>query len=205
MKIKTTVALLYFMALNSFAQASWTTGTGPKIAIVGDSIAVGIGGALLQQSGITPEFAVGRKFLKQSQGHFAVNAVGGHSSPQTLEQLNKHSRVKNAELAIISIGTNDFLNSSVNNYYTPKRITQNLQRIRTELNAKERVWILPYDTKASELVQSVAKEYGDKTIDLAQFKAADRYHPRNYAAIATSISYLVSQQKNQFNLLKIKK
>ncbi len=205
MKIKTTVALLSFMALNSFAQASWITGTGPKIAIVGDSIAVGIGGALLEQSGITPEFAPGRKFLKQSQGRFAVNAVGGHSSPQTLDQLNKHNGVKNAELAIISVGTNDFLNSSVNKYYTPERITQNLQRIRTELNAKERVWVLPYDTKARQLVQSVAKEHGDKTIDLAQFKPADSYHPRNYAAIATSISHLVSPHKTQVSSIETKK
>lgn len=173
--------------------ASWSAGTGPKVAIVGDSIAVGIGGAMLQQSGITPEFAPGRKFLTQSQGSFAVNAVGGHSSPQILDQLNKHAGVKNAELAIISVGTNDFVNSTVNKYYTPERITQNLQRIRSELNAKERVWVLPYDPQARELVASVARERGDKTVDLTQFQPADRYHPRNYAAIANSISPLLSQ------------
>ena len=167
--------------------------TGPKIAIVGDSIAVGIGGAVLKQSGITPEFAPGRKFLTQHQGSFAVNAVGGHSSPQILSQLNKDAGVKNADLAIISVGTNDFVNSPVNKYYTPERITQNLQRIRTELNAKDRVWVLPYDPKARELVQSVANERGDKTIDLGQFQPADRYHPRNYAAIASSISPLLNQ------------
>jgi lysophospholipase L1-like esterase len=162
--------------------------TGPKIAIVGDSIAVGIGGALLKQSGITPEFAPGRKFLTQHQGAFAVNAVGGHSSPQILSQLNKDAGVKNADLAIISVGTNDLVNSTVNKYYTPERITQNLQRIRADLNAKDRIWVLPYDPKARELVESVAKERGDKTIDLAQFQPADRYHPRNYAAIASSLT-----------------
>lgn len=167
--------------------------SGPKIAIVGDSIAVGIGGAVLKQSGITPEFAPGRKFLTQHQGSFAVNAVGGHSSPQILSQLNKDAGVKNADLAIISVGTNDLVNSPVNKYYTPERITQNLQRIRTELNAKDRVWVLPYDPKARELVQSVANERGDKTIDLGQFQPADRYHPRNYAAIASSISPLLNQ------------
>lgn len=167
--------------------------TGPKIAIVGDSIAVGIGGAVLKQSGITPEFAPGRKFLTQHHGSFAINAVGGHSSPQILSQLNKDAGVKNADLAIISVGTNDFVNSPVNKYYTPERITQNLQRIRTELNAKDRVWVLPYDPKARELVQAVANERGDKTIDLGQFQPADRYHPRNYAAIASSISPLLNQ------------
>ena len=167
--------------------------TGPKIAIVGDSIAVGIGGAVLKQSGITPEFAPGRKFLTQHQGSFAVNAVGGHSSPQILSQLNKDAGVKNADLAIISVGTNDFVNGPVNKYYTPERITLNLQRIRTELNAKDRVWVLPYDPKARELVKSVADERGDKTIDLGQFQPADRYHPRNYAAIASSISPLLNQ------------
>jgi len=167
--------------------------TGSKIAIVGDSIAVGIGGAVLKQSGITPEFAPGRKFLTQHQGSFAVNAVGGHSSPQILSQLNKDAGVKNADLAIISVGTNDFVNGPVNKYYTPERITLNLQRIRTELNAKDRVWVLPYDPKARELVKSVADECGDKTIDLGQFQPADRYHPRNYAAIASSISPLLNQ------------
>lgn len=92
---------------------------------------------MLQQSGITPDFAPGRKFLTQSQGSLAVNAVGGHSSPQILDQLNKHAGVKNAELAIISVGTNDFVNSTFNKSYTPERITQNLQRIRSELNAKK--------------------------------------------------------------------
>ncbi|MEY4694882.1 MAG: hypothetical protein RLZZ95_1331 [Pseudomonadota bacterium] len=169
-------------------RAPVTPGTGPKIAIVGDSIAVGIGGALLKQSGITPEFAPGRKFLNQHQGVFAVNAVGGHSSPQILSQLNKDAGVKNADLAIISVGTNDLVNSTVNKYYTPERITQNLQRIRADLNAKDRIWVLPYDPKARELVESVAKERGDKTIDLAQFQPADRYHPRNYAAIASSLT-----------------
>lgn len=173
--------------------AAWTANTGPKVAVVGDSIAVGIGGAVLQQSGITPEFAPGRKFLTQIQGSFAINAVGGHSSPQILDQLNKNPGVKNAELAIISVGTNDFVNSPVNGYYTPERITKNLQRIRTELNAKERVWVLPYDPKARALVQSVAREHGDKTIDLAQFQPADRYHPRNYSAIANSLAPLLSQ------------
>lgn len=57
--------------------------TGSKIAIVGDSIAVGIGGAVLKQSGITPEFAPGRKFLTQHQGSFAVNAVGATAVPRS--------------------------------------------------------------------------------------------------------------------------
>lgn len=184
---------------NRPAQAQPTLPQAPgdmgKVAIVGDSIAVGIGGALLERSGITPEFAPGRKFLAQAQGSYVVDATGGHSSPQILERLHRNPGIKNAELAIISVGTNDFVNSTVNGYYTPERITRNLQRIRSELNAKERIWVLPYDPKARELVQSVAREHGDKTIDLAQFQPADRYHPRNYSAIASSLSPLLTAQQ----------
>jgi lysophospholipase L1-like esterase len=203
-------AVIAFLAFNSmgivFAKAvlptckKWHTNPGPKVAIVGDSIAVGIGGALLQQSGIAPEFAPGMKFLTQSQGGFAVNAIGGHSSPQILDQLSKHVGVKNADMAIISVGTNDFVNSANNKYYTPGRITQNLQRIRTEINAKERVWVLPYDPKARELVASVAKEREDRIIDLAKFRQSDRYHPKDYAAIANSLAPLLSQLNQSYDV-----
>jgi hypothetical protein len=167
---------------------AWPASPAAKIAVVGDSIAVGIARSMLEQAGVTSLQAADRRSIKRSENRFAIEATGGHSSPQVLEQLGKNSDVKNAELAIISVGTNDIVNSTVNAYYTPERITRNLQRIRSELNAKDRVWVLPYDPKARELVQSVARENGDKVIDLAQFAAADRYHPKNYKAIASSIS-----------------
>lgn len=163
-----------------------------KIAVIGDSIAVGIGGALLERSGIKPEFAPGRKFLTQSHNSYVVDATGGHSSPQILDRLRKNPAVRHADVAIISVGTNDLVNSTVNKYYTPERITQNLQRIRGELGAKERIWVLPYDPQARELVEAVARENGDKTVDLAQFRPADRYHPRNYSAIAGTIAPFLS-------------
>lgn len=167
-----------------------------KVAVVGDSIAVGIGGALLERDGITPQFAAGRKFLSQTKGNYVIDATGGHSSPQILDQLHRNPNIKNAELAIISVGTNDFVNSKVNGYYTPERITRNLESIRSELKAKKSIWVLPYDLKAKELVESVARHHGDQTIDLAQFRAADRYHPQNYNAIASNLSSLLTVQNS---------
>lgn len=161
---------------------------GLKLVVVGDSIAVGIGGALLKQSGVKPEFSEGRKFLKQVSDQYVVDATGGHSSPQILKKLSANPLVKHADVAILSVGTNDWVNSSVNAYYTPERITSNLQKIRAEVNAKEHVWVLPYDEQAKALVLKVAQEHGDKTLDLGSFQKADRYHPRNYADIAKSLT-----------------
>ena len=119
---------------------------------------------------------------------YVVDATGGHSSPQILKKLSANPLVKHADVAILSVGTNDWVNSSVNAYYTPERITSNLQKIRAEVNAKEHVWVLPYDEQAKALVLKVAQEHGDKTLDLGSFQKADRYHPRNYADIAKSLT-----------------
>jgi lysophospholipase L1-like esterase len=159
-----------------------------KLVVVGDSIAVGIGGALLKQSGVKPEFAEGRKFLQQVSDQYVVDATGGHSSPQILKKLSANPMVKHADVAILSVGTNDWVNSKVNAYYTPERITANLQKIRAEVNAKDHVWVLPYDEQAKALVLKVAQEHGDKTLDLEPFQKADRYHPRSYADIAKSLN-----------------
>ncbi len=159
-----------------------------KVAVVGDSIAVGIGGALIKQSGITPTFADGRKFLNQVTDQLVVDATGGHSSPQILRKLNANPQIQNADLAIISVGTNDLVNSTVNAYYTPDRITTNLQKIRDSMHAKSNLWVLPYDEKARDLVMNVAQRNGDQTLDLAAFQKADRYHPKNYSEIAKALS-----------------
>lgn len=159
-----------------------------KVAVVGDSIALGIGGALIKQSGIAPTFAEGRKFLNQVTDQLVVDATGGHSSPQILRKLNANPQIQNADLAIISVGTNDLVNSTVNAYYTPERITANLQKIRDNMHAKSNLWVLPYDEKARDLVMNVAQLNGDQTLDLAAFQKADRYHPKNYSEIAKALS-----------------
>ena len=182
-------ALTSPIAAASTPQPSEPPQTAPmKLVVVGDSIAVGIGGALLKQSGVKPEFAEGRKFLQQVSDQYVVDATGGHSSPQILKKLSANPMVKHADVAILSVGTNDWVNSKVNAYYTPERITANLQKIRAEVNAKDHVWVLPYDEQAKALVLKVAQEHGDKTLDLEPFQKADRYHPRSYADIAKSLT-----------------
>lgn len=159
-----------------------------RVAVIGDSIAVGIGGALIKQSGGAPRYAEGRKFLNQVTEQLVVDATGGHSSPQILRKLSANPQLHHADLAIISVGTNDLVNSTVNAYYTPERISANLQKIRDQMQAKSNVWVLPYDDKARELVLHVAQRNGDQTLDLANFQKADRHHPKNYAEIANALS-----------------
>jgi lysophospholipase L1-like esterase len=96
-------------------------------------------------------------------------------------------------LAIISIGTNDIVNQPVNAYYSPQQITQNLKNIRAGLGAEKNLWVLPYDPQARALVLNVAQQFGDQTLDLADFKKADRYHPLKYGDIANALRPSIAQ------------
>ena len=167
------------------------TGAQPRLVVVGDSIAVGVGGSILKSSGVIPQFAEGRKFLVQDENGTSVEATGGHSTPQILKKIQKNESVKNADTAVISAATNDWVNMSVNAYYTPARILENLKAIRNELNAKNNIWILPYEPEPRALVKSLAQQYGDQTIDLADFRKADKYHPREYGAVAASVNQVL--------------
>lgn len=165
----------------------------PRVAIVGDSIAVGIGGSVLRSQGVPPQFFPGRKGLVQNELGYAIEATGGHSSPQTLRRIQQNPGLKNADLAIISIGTNDIVNQPVNAYYSPQQITQNLKNIRAGLGAEKNLWVLPYDPQARALVLNVAQQFGDQTLDLADFKKADRYHPLKYGDIANALRPSIAQ------------
>ena len=40
-------------------------------------------------------------------------------------------------------------------------------------------------------MKSLAQQYGDQTIDLADFRKADKYHPREYGAVAASVNQVL--------------
>lgn len=189
-------------ALSGALQVSPPLGQGrahPRLVIVGDSIAVGIGGSILKRSGVTLQFAQGEKFPMQDEHGLSVEATGGHSTPQILKRIQNNESVKNADTAVISAATNDWVNMSVNPYYTPSRILQNLNVIRRELNAKNYIWVLPYEAEPKALVKSLAEKYGDQTIDLADFRKADKYHPREYGAVAATVNQLLEfSEKNSY-------
>ena len=135
---------------------------GPRIVVVGDSIAVGIA----QAAGLPYEAKVGR------------------STKQILDAAAANPQVQGADLAIVSAGTNDYpiRNGGVNP--NPRATINNISRIRDVLGAKQYVWILPFNRSAAQDVMSAIG--GDAYVDLADVSTPDRegLHPKNYKAVA---------------------
>lgn len=162
--------------------------TPPRVVIVGDSIAVGMGGSVLSQKGFTPQYEKGQRSLTQTSQDVSVDATVGLSSAQILKKVQKNTGLQNAEMAVISAGTNDMVGPLANSQEGLQKISQNLRSIRANLQANQNVWVLPYNPKASELVKNIAQEFGDSTVNLSDFAKADQYHPRSYSDIAKTLS-----------------
>lgn len=128
--------------------------------VIGDAIAVGIG---------------------QNIPSATVNASNGFSSSKTLASVNVNTKVHNAKLAIISVGTNDIVNGKGDQ----DKLRENLMAIRTSLKAATYVWVLPYDKTASDIVASVAGN--DKKVDLTQFVTINGIYPENYKAVTAAV------------------
>jgi hypothetical protein len=148
-----------------------TNNTGPLISVVGDSIAVGTGGALTKiQDGVQ------------------VLATVGHRVNQSIDAINATPSIKNPRFAVVSIGSNDIVKGKGN----PSRLSTGIETIRTQLAAKAYVWILPYDSLAKSTVKAVADKYGDKTIDLDRYPTSDTIHPTSYANVAKDVKALLA-------------
>lgn len=135
---------------------------GAAIALVGDSIAFGISSQL-------------------NQGVVA-DAAKGLTSSQVLSRVNANVRLKSAGTAVISVGSNDIVGGKGN----AALLTANAQKIRNALNAKQYIWIVPYDSVAADAIDK-AKGAGDQLIALKDFSTNDGIHPSSYTAVANSI------------------
>ena len=135
---------------------------GAAIALVGDSIAFGISSQL-------------------NQGVVA-DAAKGLTSSQVLSRVNANVRLKSAGTAVISVGSNDIVGGKGN----AAMLTANAQKIRNTLNAKQYIWIVPYDSVAADAIDK-AKAAGDQLIALKDFSTNDGIHPSSYTAVANSI------------------
>ena len=135
---------------------------GAAIALVGDSIAFGISSQL-------------------NQGVVA-DAAKGLTSSQVLSRVNANVRLKSAGTAVISVGSNDIVGGKGN----AAMLTANAQKIRNALNAKQYIWIVPYDSVAADAIDK-AKGAGDQLIALKDFSTNDGIHPSSYTAVANSI------------------
>lgn len=141
---------------------------GNKIAVVGDSIAVGIGSVMKDA---------------------VTNALVGAGSSAILARIS--NEVKGADLAIISAGSNDIVKGQGD----PKKLASNLQSIKSALGAKKYVWILPYDKIANQVVKSIAGS--DATIDLSSYPSNDQVHPSGYGAVAKAAAAFAPPAKQK--------
>ena len=135
---------------------------GPRIVVVGDSIALGIA----QAAGLPHDAVVGRPTRQ---------ILSAASNPA----------MQGADVAIVSAGTNDYpiRNGGINP--NPDATINNISRIRDVLNAKKYVWILPFNRNAARDVMSAIS--GDAYVDLAAVATPDRegLHPKEgYGALA---------------------
>ena len=137
---------------------------GPKIVVVGDSIAVGIA----QAAGLPYEAVVGR------------------NTRQILDAASSNPQVQGADLAIVSAGTNDYAILKGNGKNpNPDATKRNISRIRDVLKAKQYVWILPFHEPARDDVLSAIGN--DTYVSLADVATTgDRLHPKNYKAVANA-------------------
>jgi len=135
---------------------------GAAIALVGDSIAFGISSQL-------------------NQG-VEADAAKGLTSTAVLGRVKSNVKLKNATTAVISVGSNDIVGGKGN----AAMLTANAQKIRNELNAKQYIWIVPYDSVAAEAIDK-AKGAGDQLIALKDFSTTDGVHPGSYTAVANAI------------------
>jgi peptidoglycan hydrolase-like protein with peptidoglycan-binding domain len=135
---------------------------GAAIALVGDSIAFGISSQL-------------------NQG-VEADAAKGLTSTAVLSRIKANVKLKNATTAVISVGSNDIVGGRGN----AAMLTANAQKIRNELNAKQYIWIVPYDSVAADAIDK-AKGAGDQLIALKDFSTNDGVHPSSYTAVANAI------------------
>jgi Fe-Mn family superoxide dismutase len=136
-----------------------------KIAVVGDSIALG---------------------LSRSFPTAQVDAVVGRSTKAILSAVAGNATVQGADLAIVSAGTNDYplANGGKNN--NPAATIANIESIRSVLKAKQYIWVLPFNRNAAKDVRSSIG--GDASIDLAEVSTTkDKLHPTNYSSVASEI------------------
>lgn len=137
--------------------------TGSKVVVVGDSLAVGTGSQI---------------------PNAIVDAKVGINSSAILSKAQNDKQLQNADVAIISAGANDGAGTSGKNPNSQKTIA-NLEAIRSSLNAKKYVWILPYNRSVAQDIMSVVKP-GDEVVDLAKTTtpSKDGLHPSSYAPVA---------------------
>jgi Fe-Mn family superoxide dismutase len=138
---------------------------GTRIVVVGDSIALG---------------------LSKSFPTAQVDAIVGRSTKAILSAVIANKALHSADLAIVSAGTNDYPLANKGKNNNPDATIANIENIKAILNAKQYLWVLPFNPNAAEDVKQAIG--GDPSISLALVsRTEDKLHPTSYAAVASAI------------------
>lgn len=136
-----------------------------KIVVVGDSIALGT----------SKQFPTAH-----------TDAVVGRSTKAILSAVMSNPDLQGADLAIVSAGTNDYPLANGGKNLNPHATISNIAHIKSALNAKRYIWILPFNRSAAKDVAVAIG--GDDRVDLAEISnTADKLHPTSYSAVASAI------------------
>ena len=136
-----------------------------RIVVVGDSIALG---------------------LSKSFPTAQVDAIVGRSTKAILSAVIANKALHGADLAIVSAGTNDYPLANKGKNNNPDATIANIENIKAILNAKQYLWVLPFNPSAAEDVKQAIG--GDPSISLALVsRTEDKLHPTSYAAVASAI------------------
>lgn len=138
---------------------------GPNIAFIGDSIAFGLSGKMM--NGTRSDAAVG----------LTSNAIAN--------RVARNKGVQNALYAVISAGTNDFAGGKGD----AGSLESNLAAIRSSLKAVVYIWLGPYNPEANAVVKKFAKSHSsDMFLDLNKYPADSLgMHPRDYSAVINDL------------------
>jgi len=173
------VAFEYYMKkyANGIPNAGSTTAstsTG-SVVVVGDSIAKGTGEAL----------------QKLIQG-VKVSALIGAGSPEILKSYVP--AVTGADIAVVSAGSNDIGKNypESQTLQQQKILTGNLKKIRTTLNAKRYIWLVPHFDIPAKVVTDFANANGDQTVTFeTNPRENPELHPTNYNTVAQAVKRLI--------------
>lgn len=172
-----------------------TVGSKGTVLIMGDSIAWGTGtlGALKTKLLATSVMArVGDTSTQILANAKNPPSPGSGQDPNNkfIQWTYENDWVGKVQVAIISCGSNDIKNGQGNKTL----LASNLEGIRTALKAVKYIWILPYDSVASDTVSQIASKYGDQTLALSNYPSNDnpKLHPSSYGPVVTDLLPMIN-------------
>lgn len=104
--------------------------------------------------------------------------IGITSARYAIEHRSPHY----ADRVVISLGVNDGAGANT---------LENLARVRSAVSARSVIWLLPFGhSDARAAIQTIARRFGDRTIDTSPFVGVDKLHPTEagYRTLAQLVS-----------------